>query len=201
MLITYFGRIDENKVANYENNPGLYFDDFAKEEWFKDKWTKDVIERIDDSTCYDMYNIKSKVLGGINYEQLSSGAKTLIAAKFCDIIFNANRIGDNCWEMLFELSKERDIYISQTYTPKHGIKVFDAIVVNTMQKVNSYSGYLFLQVSHMSDVYTPGSIPEFENMNLDINSVKELELPEIFGGGKPVAITSRASEILRHYFD
>lgn len=179
MLITWFGFIPK-ELKTYEWDPESYFNTFAEESWFNDEWTKNVIRVIDDSECFGMYNIKSKILGGINYQQISAGSKLLIAAKFGKAIFNGNRMGDNCHPLMIELAKEQDIYISLTYYPTHDVKEFDALIVNNMLYTHSFEEYELEHCKHFEDVYEIGSNVAFEKMKLNIAGTKATDYDSLF---------------------
>lgn len=198
MLITWFGFIPK-ELRTYEYDPESYFDSFAEESWFEDDWTKEVIRRIDESECFGMYNIKSEILGGINYQQISSGSKLLIAAKFGKAIFNGNRMGDNCHPLMIELSKKQDVYMSLTYYAKHNVNKFDSLIVNTMRYTHSFEDYEMEHCLHFEDTYKLGSNIKFEEMKLNINGTTAIDYDALEDDDikvSPTLIMNRVNKLL-----
>ena len=107
MLRLHFGELDNVKYTGdgwFENQLGC--------EYLETEFSKSVIKRIDKSEVYDRNLIISPVLGGIPPERLSGGSKALICIKYTDWIFSITAMGENCYPILAEIAKEKDILMT-----------------------------------------------------------------------------------------
>ena len=90
-----------------------YFDAVYDASWFKSDMAKKIIKAIDKSDYIDGEYIKSPVFGGISPRDLSTGCKALlILLNEPDKIVSGDRMGDNCYPMLFEMAKTHDYTIT-----------------------------------------------------------------------------------------
>ncbi|MDO5408015.1 MAG: DUF4869 domain-containing protein [Eubacteriales bacterium] len=119
MLYVLFGCIkSKDAPREYVAHIDDWFDTFFEEEWMTDGWAKRVIKELDKSDLLYPKIIESPFLGTISYEDISGGAKQLIMAKAVSgVVYNGNNFGDNCWPLLLELSRERDVMIDLFYHP------------------------------------------------------------------------------------
>lgn len=95
-----------------------YFNLKFKRDWLNDEFSKKAIKEVDKSTHIKDGYIESPVLGAISPRELSSGCKALILAKFdTEHIICGDRMGENCFPCLFELTKTQDVTITLSYIP------------------------------------------------------------------------------------
>ncbi len=132
MLRTYLGSgylFMEGKISYVTD----YFDAVYGPEWFDSDWVKRIVREIDKSEYIDGEYIQSPVLGGISPRDLSSGCKALlILLNEPDKIVSGDRMGDNCYPLLFEMGKEMDLTIALSHWPELGnIEPFDIINART----------------------------------------------------------------------
>ena len=144
MLYVYWGSIDWEKAPRaFVMSSNSFFDAHYTDEWLTDGWAKRVIEEIDKSSLIAPKVVDSPWLDMIPITQISGGAKTLIIANAVDgIVINGNRMGDNCWNLMLELSKKKDIQLVCEYCA-----IFDwvdgaeATFINNGTVVNNYSDF------------------------------------------------------------
>lgn len=113
------GDVDRVSVFgdSYEPVSQDCFDASYEEDWFNDDVVKQIIKDIDNTEVVGWQMMMSPVLGPIPPERLSTGAKTLIMLhKFDDFITSGERLGDNCWNWVFKLSKDKDIILPLNHT-------------------------------------------------------------------------------------
>lgn len=126
MVKVYFELPDEEIISTSK-----YFNNSYTEEWLDD-WAKKVICQIDSSELISEGLVKSPVLGPITIREISSGAKALIIMNSDQtVISNANSCGDNCAELLAELSKKKDFSIYLSYPMNFGEYKFDMQIART----------------------------------------------------------------------
>lgn len=112
MLKIYFGS-DSIFMYGKISYVSEYFDGMYEQSWLSSNWGRQIIKEIDNSDYIDGEYIKSPVLGGISPRDLSSGCKALlILLNEDDVIVSGDRMGDNCFPLLLELAKERDLIIT-----------------------------------------------------------------------------------------
>lgn len=107
MLKLQFGRIDGELL-----NPDVWFKNAFDYQLLLTDFSKKAIQSIDKSEVIDAYCIKSPVLGGISPEWLSSGVKCILILKYTDKVINLVNCGDNCFDLIKEISLEKDIQVS-----------------------------------------------------------------------------------------
>ncbi|MCM1222809.1 MAG: DUF4869 domain-containing protein [Lachnospiraceae bacterium] len=122
MLHIYFGEIDPNNMKDipryYIHNVDAFFDAYFEEEWMQNEIAKRAVKEIDKSELIAPKIIESPVLKTISHEWLSGGAKQIIMSySVPEVVYDGDNLGDNCWPLLLEISKERDIAISLSYYP------------------------------------------------------------------------------------
>jgi hypothetical protein len=123
--------------------PDTYIKSVVKKDWFEDTYIKDMILDVDKTICYSAYNMESPVLGGINYNQLSTGVKNLILAyKLENPVIDISLCGDNCAKWIIDIGKKKD-YIADLYH----VMIFDektefnCILLNDNSKVKTLKDY------------------------------------------------------------
>lgn len=114
----------------------------CEESWFDDEMVKEMILDIDKTICYSAYNMKSPVLGGMNYSSLSGGVCGLILfLKRDGLNICSSAFGDNCIPWIVKIGQMKDI----TLVIKHPVRFpdkFTAICKDTGRQVNSFEEYL-----------------------------------------------------------
>lgn len=112
MLKIYFGSkyiFMENKISEVSQ----YFDAVYDSTWLSSEWAKRIIKEIDKSEYISGEYIESPVFGGISPRDLSTGCKALlILLNEPDKIISGDRMGDNCYPLLLEMSKDKDYTIT-----------------------------------------------------------------------------------------
>ena len=98
-----------DRVAYVSN----YFDAQYEASWLQSDMAKRIIKTIDDSEYVSGEFIQSPVLGGISPRDLSTGCKALlIILNEPDTVVSGDRMGDNCYPLLLEIAKDRDVTIT-----------------------------------------------------------------------------------------
>ena len=110
MVKVYFELSDDKIISTSK-----YFNNSYTDDWLDD-WAKKVISQVDHSTLISPGLVDSPVLGPITIREISGGAKALITMNSDNsVISNANSCGENCAELLAELSKTKDFSIYLAY--------------------------------------------------------------------------------------
>ena len=123
MVKVYF-ELEEQDIISTSK----YFNNAYTEEWLDD-WARRVIREIDKSELVSEGLVQSPVLGPITIREISSGAKALILMNADNsVISNANSCGDNCAELLAELSRKKDFSIYLAYPMKFRDLQFDMCI-------------------------------------------------------------------------
>jgi hypothetical protein len=98
------------KMPNEISLPDIYLGSVVRRTWFDDSVVKQMILDVDKTVCHSAFNMESPMLGGINYNQLSTGVKNLILAyKLDNPVIDLSLCGDNCSKWIIEISKQKDI--------------------------------------------------------------------------------------------
>ena len=106
MIIIHYGNISTTDTYDYIDS-GFHVE--CKDDWMLTDYAKECVRQIDKSEVLSNYVIMSPYLRGIPPQQLSGGTKTLIAAYMLpDKVFPLRNLGDNCAEMLYKGSLDRD---------------------------------------------------------------------------------------------
>ena len=114
-------------------------------EWFNDPVVKQMVLDIDKTEVISAYNIISPFLGGINYNGLSTGVKTLIYVYKIGGPTRSTQFGDNCCPWLLKIAKDKDINIRMQHCLIFGYDI-EAMVYNTDIKLhngNEYGRYCY----------------------------------------------------------
>ena len=137
-------KIVYGEIENCIHDVDTYFYNVYNKKWFEDELIKKMIFDIDKSEVVSGYLIRSKVLGDISPDLLSSGVKTLILLfKDSKKILNASNCGDNCAKWILEIAKIKNITINLYHIMDFGKKDFDVkvkilnnnIFVNNMREL------------------------------------------------------------------
>lgn len=149
MLYVYFGEfIDEDEPKVYVESSNRYFDGYFDDSWTSSDWAKRVISEIDKSTLISPKAVNSPWFGIIPVTSISGGAKNLIIAdNITGIVLNGDKMGDNCWKLLLELSKTKDIALRLWYSPLFDwVDGAEVYVLNYDRVVNNYLDFFALQL-------------------------------------------------------
>lgn len=93
-----------------------YFDAVYDASWLQSEMAKKIIRVVDSSEYIDGEYIQSPVFGGISPRDLSTGCKALlILLNEPDKIVSGDRMGDNCYPVLFEMAKNADYTITLSH--------------------------------------------------------------------------------------
>jgi hypothetical protein len=124
-------------------SPKPWLQDNFEEKWFEEDLVKNMIMDVDKTECYGAYNLKSPVLGPINFMSLSNGVCNLIIAAHIDLTrtINATKCGDNCAEWLLRISEQKDlaIYLNHVMPFKRDFK---AKVLNDNSDIECLNDYI-----------------------------------------------------------
>lgn len=124
-------------------------------EYLETEFAKRAVKEIDNTDLVSPYNAISPVLGSISTERLSGGVKTLIMLySIRDMTTSGSLMGGNCYRLLFEISRDLDIYLRTT-------SIFGVITdmdmcgfcVNTGEYVNNSNQYKRLNALHSKDEF------------------------------------------------
>lgn len=126
MVKVYFELSDDKIISTSK-----YFNNSYTDDWLDD-WAKKVISQVDRSTLISSGLVDSPVLGPITIREISGGAKALITMNSDNsVISNANSCGENCAELLAELSKKKDFSIYLAYPMDFNNYTFDMEITRT----------------------------------------------------------------------
>lgn len=99
----------ERRLYKEEITFSGWFDYDLDDEYLETDFSKYVVKEIDKSELVNRNLVISPVLGSISTERISGGAKTLICMKYMDKVPRCSHFGDNCFPILAEICKEKDI--------------------------------------------------------------------------------------------
>lgn len=131
----------DNKISYVSD----YFDAVYDSSWFQSDMARKIIETIDRSKYVDGEYIQSPTLGGISPRDLSTGCKALlILLNEPDKIVSGDRMGDNCYPTLFEMSKDKDYTITLChFIDFSNIEPFDIRNARTGNIVHTAKEFMF----------------------------------------------------------
>lgn len=86
-----------------------YFEHWLDDKYIESDFAKRVVKEIDNSELVNANLTISPVLGGIPTSKISGGAKALICIMYTDIIFGLSQMGENCYSVLADICKEKDV--------------------------------------------------------------------------------------------
>lgn len=134
----------------YVNDIKGYFALEFEEEWLTHDFVKRVINEIDDTTVNKDGTLYNETLGAIIPNQLSSGAKALIMIHELGIKVNGDRLGDNCLDILLELSEQKDVYMTLHHIPRFP-EQFTAEIVNSGLIIHTFKEFVNAYVEEEYD--------------------------------------------------
>lgn len=159
MLYLYLGEINREGLFGdkYLRLPQKYFDYNYMDEWFEHETVKDLVKKVDQSDVISSQTILSPVLGQIPPVWLSTGVKSLILMYEEDWIISGERLGDNCWDHVYELSKSKDITVplNHIFLVSKVRSDFSATVVNAYNReyTRDEIAELWIQVKYSNIVW------------------------------------------------
>lgn len=114
MLTIHYGHVEDELV-----DISGHFDEVFESEWIGSDISRRIIEVVDKSKVIRPRIIKSPILGDITPRELSGGAKGLILMAHDDDLigtyFCGSQFGDNTLPFILEISKTRDILLTQVH--------------------------------------------------------------------------------------
>ena len=107
---------DKGVIYNHSD----VFEIEKENEWFKDPFVERIVREIDKTEHIkdDVFN--SPILGYITSSRLSGGTKALILAYKLlesDEYIPTSKFGDNCWGLLGEIGKKKDVNLYENWVP------------------------------------------------------------------------------------
>lgn len=155
-----------------------FFDGYFEDHWIDDYWAPKVLQEIDKSKFIAPKVVDSPMLGPISHERISGGSKLLIMMNnIQNIVYEGDNLGDNCWPLFLELSKQKDFMISLSYFPifkwVDGATVID---IDTGEKATNFDQFntMHLRSPNMNNEY------EFDAVKWPLKIDKSIfELEEI----------------------
>lgn len=115
-------------IKDFQEFPGVYFNDRKRVEWFEDEFVREIIEKADNAYVELGFSVRSIEYGtGYSVNDLSGSAKFLISAyEVRNKIFLAT-MGDNCTDLLeriaLDYEKEgKDLIIVANYLHRFDFK-------------------------------------------------------------------------------
>lgn len=133
MLTIHYGDMD-----GVIYNTSTFFNNVYSPEWLEDELAQRMIKSIDGGEVLGPNAIKSRILGLIPPEKLSSGVKTLLLMLFMpEHVYNASNCGDNCAYWILKIAKIHDVTINLYHLMDFGNRRFTARVANIDQVVHT----------------------------------------------------------------
>lgn len=145
MIYIAYGTINMKTAPwGYIKDIDGFFDGFVEDDWMANDWAKQVIKEIDKSDLVAPKVVESPILGQIPYTWISGGAKLLIMMNMeSDIVYDGDNLGDNCWPLLMQLGRDKDIAISLSYSPsfewQFGCKIIN---IDTGHEIVDYKDFM-----------------------------------------------------------
>lgn len=143
MLYILYGTIKRKTAPRqYIHDIDGYFDGYFEDSWIDD-WAKRVLLEIDKSRFISPKVISSPILDIVSYDWISGGSKQLIMMNIeSNVVYDGDNLGDNCWPLLLELSKTKNLAISLSYYPVfEWIDNVNVKILNTGQKINDFVSF------------------------------------------------------------
>lgn len=128
------------EIEGYISNTSGYFNVEFEKEWLLDEFNIKALKKIDNVDIIANELLYNEIMGYIPPNFLSTGVKTLILANTLGLKVNGDRMGDNCYPLLVELSKKKDVYIKLTHLPKFEA-TFQAVYLNNNRLVNNWKEF------------------------------------------------------------
>ena len=122
-----------------------YFDSVYEPEWTVTDFAKRAIKEIDKSEVIAPRVIDSPFLGTIPPDMLSTGVKQLMLmesyTELANDYFNGDQLGDNVLPFVFELAKNRDIYLATNHYYRNIRSVDEFIIDNNGKTYRGQDGW------------------------------------------------------------
>ena len=141
MLSIHFG-----ELKGEIKHPDSYFDNVFEDTWFDDPFVKAMVLSVDRTEVISAFNMVSPVLGGINYNSLSTGVKNLILAYKLNVVIDASFCGDNCAQWILKIAEQKDLTIS-LYNIMAFECDFKAYILNNGKHISTYKEYVLEAVA------------------------------------------------------
>lgn len=109
----------------------------------EDPFIKHICEVADKTEVVSAYQMTNPIFGPVNCRILSGGCKNCILAYKLDRVIDADLMGDNCAPILVEIGKMKDLTVILNHCMDFSsVPEFDAIILNSNQKISNYDEYL-----------------------------------------------------------
>lgn len=135
MLYVYFNT-EDGIPEDYISKTKEYFDYMFEDSWLENKNVQNILKEIDDVDVLRQAVLFNKDYGYLNPTQLSTGCKTLILVEVLNLKVNGDRMGDNCYPILFNIAENKDVYIYLNHYPNLKENK-EAFILNTNQLVKT----------------------------------------------------------------
>jgi hypothetical protein len=178
MLYIYFGNIeDATAPEEYVMTIDGWFNALFDSLWTDDGWAARVIKEIDKSELLgSKRGVDSPILGRIDIINISGGAKSLIMMNAMpNLVYNGNCMGNNCWPLLLELTKTKDIAISLRYFPH--FKWVEGAQVQCINSGEMFNSFKEFTDAHFHYIGVGPEITDFDKVDWKIE-VKKLMLDD-----------------------
>lgn len=109
----------ERSLYELAGSASAYFDYMLDDKYIETDFSKRVVKEIDKSELVNRNYVLSPVLGSISTKNISGGAKILICTMYTDKIYRASSFGDNCFPILADICREKDVILLMdvSFTP------------------------------------------------------------------------------------
>ncbi len=164
MIYVLFGTIKRSTAPRqYIYDIDGFFDGYFEEQWTDNDWADKVLFEVDGSKFLAPKVVESPVLGSISHEWISGGSKQLIMMN-CEqnIVYDGDNLGDNCWHLLLELGKTKNIMLTLSYYPK-----FDWIDGESIYIINHGTVVRDFQSFNKGHLFTEDRNKEFDFYEVD----------------------------------
>ena len=111
MLNIYVG-----EMANSLTQVKSYFNNVLEDKYLETDFAKKVVKEIDNSDLINKNLVISPVIGSIPPSMISGGSKALIILNFTDEIIPLYLMGENCYPILANISKDKDVTVTTDST-------------------------------------------------------------------------------------
>lgn len=99
----------ERKLYCEDISTSAAFEGILDDKYLETDFSKRVVREIDNSELVNRNLVISPVLGSISTRRISGGAKGVICAMYLDRIFRVSSFGANCFPLLAEVCKQKDM--------------------------------------------------------------------------------------------
>ncbi len=149
MLNVRFG-FDKDCIRDID----LYFDNVYEDEWLKDPFVKEMINKVDQSEVVGNQLVVSPVLGPIPPERLSGGVKALICMLKSDAYIDLIVCGPNCEEYILKIAEKKDITVGMSgYDLTFNNQKIQAYCLNDQTEISGFRDWI-LKMNEFVEVDT-----------------------------------------------